>query len=283
MATHTVPKILECIHYTLKSSCKNSRYVKDYEFDFYLSGERDMYIDGNYHRISAGTLVFRKPGQFVESLGDYDVYTLTIDFSNKVTIPQNKYMRQNNPIEQELCHHKIFDMVPETFFPYHQNEIKSLMKEMTLCSYPNIINEEMQNKLLTEFLLLVLSDSYKYARENKKSKENYVEKACQYINKNYDKAITVEKIAEYLSLNKNYLIRIFKKELNITPNHFVLKTRLFYAKLMLLQTDLTIKDIALSCGFNTPSYFIKCFKENFKKSPAVYKKEFEKKTQIKHT
>lgn len=274
-----IPKVLECLRYTLESSCKNSRYVKDYEFDFYLSGERDMYIDSRYHRISEGTLVFRKPGQFVESYGDYDVYTLTLDFSGTVNIPQSQYLRDKSPDFQELCHHKIFDTVPETFFPYHQEEIKKLMKKLTLCSYPNLINEEMQKSLVSELLLLVLADASRYNRETEKAqskKENYVEKACRYINTNYGEELTVEKIAEYLSLNKHYMIRLFKKELGVTPNHFITETRLFYAKLMLTQTELSVKSIAFSCGFNTPSYFIKCFREKFGKSPNVYKKELNK-------
>jgi AraC-like DNA-binding protein len=43
---------------------------------------------------------------------------------------------------------------------------------------------------------------------------------------------------------------------------------------MLIQTELSIKDIGFSCGFNTTSYFIKCFKDKYGVSPLTYKTEY---------
>ena len=103
-----------------------------------------------------------------------------------------------------------------------------------------------------------------------------IEKCLAYINENYADDITLESIAKINYISQNQLCRLFKKELGVTPNHFITETRLFYAKLMLTQTELSVKSIAFSCGFNTPSYFIKCFREKFGKSPNVYKKELNK-------
>jgi len=82
----------------------------------------------------------------------------------------------------------------------------------------------------------------------------------------------VDDIANHVALNKNYLIKLFKKEIGMTPHTYIIKTRLFYAKLMLIQTDLSVENIALSCGFNNSSYFIKCFRETFGNSPSKYRK-----------
>lgn len=276
MSDFVIPKILQCHHFKLHSDVKNTRMVKDYEFDFYLNGQRDMYIDGKYYPISKGMLVFRKPGQLVESYGDYDMYALTVDFSLIIDIPQHKYIRNREHPQQALCHHDVFDSVPEAFYPYHQDEIKSIMKKMINCSYPNMVDISMQQKLVGEFLFLVLHDSFKNNREAKYTATNinYVEQACKYINKHYAEDIKLDDIAVHLSINKHYLIRLFKKELSVTPNQYILETRLFYSRLMLIQTDFSIENISASCGFNTPSYFIKCFKEKVGKSPGVYRREF---------
>lgn len=81
----------------------------------------------------------------------------------------------------------------------------------------------------------------------------------------------VEGIAEYLSINKNYFTKLFKKEMGTTPNQYIIEVRLLRAASMLTQTDYTVYQISNSCGFNTPSYFIKSFKYKFGKTPLCYR------------
>ena len=78
------PTILECRYFvTQNSSYSPIRIVNDYEFDFYIDGERDMYIDDVHYKIGNGSLVIRTPGQKVYSKGDYNCYILTLDFSKR--------------------------------------------------------------------------------------------------------------------------------------------------------------------------------------------------------
>lgn len=274
-----IPNVLQCCRFIAEGQNFAQRQVKDYEFDFYMGGERDMYIDGRFYKISKGCLVFRKPGQTVIGCGDYNMFILTLDFSKQQSIPEEKYFRSDITPIQKKCESDVLDNIPEVFFPSHQEEVLELYKVISKYSYPNIVNRELQQKAVTEFLLLVSLDSYKYRREsliNENKNNSYVKRACNYINRNYSEDISVGKIAEYLSLNKNYFIKLFKKEISQTPNQYILETRLFYAKLMLVQTDVSIGEIALSCGFNTVSYFIKCFREKFGKSPLIYRNTYSK-------
>ena len=273
MSEFIIPTILQCNHFKLKSTIKNMRRVKDYEFDFYLSGERDMYIDDRYHKITKGILVFRKPGQIVVGYGDYDCYTLSLDFSHTVNIPPDVYLRHRDTPQQPTVEMPLLDEIPDTFYPYHQEELLEIYKRMISCSYPSIINPEEQKKYITEFLLLVLSDVHRYKRKVvEASQKSHIERACRFINENYQKNISLDDISGEVHLNKSYLIRLFKKELSTTPNHYLNETRLFYAKNMLLQSNLSINEIGKACGFSDPAYFSKCFKACFNKTPAEYKK-----------
>lgn len=274
MTNFPIPKILQCNHFTTNVSSHDTRYVRDYEFDFYLDGERDIYIDDRHYKISKSCMVFRKPGQLAQGIGNYNMYMLTLDFSLKYEKSTSNYLRSSDTPQQEPCNLDVLNDIPDVFYPYHQDDIITLYKEMFKCSYPNIINEQLQKKIVLEFLFLVLSDAYKYNCEflqNKLSKKTYVEQACNYITKNYSKPLSLDVIANHLALNKNYLIKLFKKELAMTPNEYIMKTRLFYAKLMLMQTSLAVKNIGSSCGFNNASYFIKCFREAFGTSPLLYR------------
>lgn len=275
MTELTMPTILECTHYIAQCSLINKRYVKDYEFDFYVDGERSVTMDGVPYKLSKGSMVFRKPGQMVTGYGDYNAYMLTLDFSNTLKIAPNEYIRNRDSIDQVLCHPDVFNIIPDVFFPAHQQELSELYEKMIACSYPNIMDVKMQKRLIAEFLFLVISDAFRYNRESiepDSANTNYVKKVCQYINRHYNENITVETLAQIVSLNKNYLIRLFNKELSTTPNQYILETRLFYARNLLLQTRLSIQDISLSCGFNTPSYFIKCFRTRYGQSPLVYRR-----------
>jgi hypothetical protein len=81
MEQFPIPDVLECMHFVLSMSQRNSRIVRNYEFDLYLGGEREIYINGVYYHISEGCLVFRKPGETVVGYGSYDMYMMTLDFS----------------------------------------------------------------------------------------------------------------------------------------------------------------------------------------------------------
>ena len=94
-----------------------------------------------------------------------------------------------------------------------------------------------------------------------------------YIERNFTKKITLEKIADKFSISVSKLSHDFKKEYNHTIFNHILNLRLDYAKnLILLNADLKIKDAALSCGFEDMSYFCKAYKQKFGIRPSADKK-----------
>lgn len=94
------------------------------------------------------------------------------------------------------------------------------------------------------------------------SPETYVEYALQYIEHHYNK-ITVNDITEYVGVNRSYLHSIFKKKLNMSPQEYLISYRLNIAKSMLLETNLSITDIALQTGYNDSSSLSKAFKKQY--------------------
>lgn len=271
------PKVLQCSRFVAPGCPRDSRSVRDYEFDCYLGGEREVEIDGRLYRVARGSLVFRKPGQQTRGSGSYNMYMLTLSFSNCPSLSPEKYLRSSTTPQQTLLENSVLDVIPDVFFPYHFEELCALYKAICNCSYPNVVNEALQEQLVTEFLFLVLADAHQYRREHESnipSKKQYVEQACNYINRHYAEPISVDMLAKNLSLNKNYFIKIFRQETGTTPNQYIIESRLFYAKLLLVQTELPIQQIASDCGFNTASYFAKTFREKYSLSPMGYRKQY---------
>lgn len=231
-----------------------------------------MYLDENRYRIVDGCLIFRKPGQVIYAYGDYNAYMLTLDFSGENLHLAKGYKRSSSTPEQKKCTLDVLDKIPEVFFPYHKDELTELY--IRLCELHSSGNREEVKDVLSEFLFLVLSDACRHLRESTQKKQNgeeYIQSVKEYISKSYQKQISVDDMARHVNLSKNYLIRLFAKRLGTTPNKYLTEVRLYHSRLLLTRTDLSVKSIALSCGFATPSYFIKCFREHFSKTPLEYR------------
>ena len=101
----------------------------------------------------------------------------------------------------------------------------------------------------------------------------YIQKALEYVNLNYKNSITVNEIANYLNLNRSYLTHIFKKNLNMTPQEFLLKFKITKASELLHVTDYSICAISNILGYESESSFIKIFKKFTGVSPSKYRKD----------
>jgi transcriptional regulator GlxA family with amidase domain len=75
-------------------------------------------------------------------------------------------------------------------------------------------------------------------------------------------------LAETVGLSPRQLERLFRKLLNESPTRYYLGLRLDRARYLLLQTSLSILNVALACGFVSASHFSKCYREYFGRAPS---------------
>jgi len=85
--------------------------------------------------------------------------------------------------------------------------------------------------------------------------------ACEYIEKNFQEDINLNKISNYVSLSKNYFCNIFKKETGVTIWDYLIRIRMEEAKKMLLETEQKAYDVSEKVGYDDPSYFGRLFKK----------------------
>ncbi len=89
-----------------------------------------------------------------------------------------------------------------------------------------------------------------------------VNNAAAWIELNINSPISLEQIANILGYNKCYLSRIFKENLGITVNEFIMEKKLTIAKQLLTGSDETISSIASTLGFEDAGYFMRAFKKH---------------------
>lgn len=78
-------------------------------------------------------------------------------------------------------------------------------------------------------------------------------------------------IAEDLGISTRQLERLFGRYLNSTPKHYFMEMRLNRAQNLLVQTEQSVTEIAMACGFRSTSHFSKVFRGHFGKSPVSHR------------
>lgn len=99
----------------------------------------------------------------------------------------------------------------------------------------------------------------------------------QYIHKNYPYQISLDDIAETVSLGKSSVLNIFHKNIHTSPIRYLVHYRLKCAAKLLATTQVSVSAIAHDTGFENTGYFCRKFKEVFRVTPGEYRKREERK------
>jgi two-component system response regulator YesN len=97
----------------------------------------------------------------------------------------------------------------------------------------------------------------------------------QYICEHYPEKINLEELAALIPISKSYLTVLFKQSAGLTIWNYLVEVRMNHAKLMLLDQQLKIYQIANRVGYENSEHFSKLFKEYFGVTPKEYRRMVE--------
>lgn len=269
-------RVLQCMRLKHNDDSRlHPRKVMDYEFDFCVGCEREIWIDGKHYYVSSGSFIIRKPMQIACSRGLCDCYMLTLDFSNH--LQAQNYSRNTATQVQQVFDSDIWDILPTVFKPLHTNDYLRIFQELASINETDINENEKTLPLINELLHLLISDAYLHTFPTNDKIITPLDEACAYLKKHFAEEIRLDDVAAIAHLNKAYFVREFKKYFGITPIAYLIKFRMDYAKKLLQETNLPIKVIALDCGYSEPTFFNTYFKKTFSLTPEEYRKSFQTK------
>ena len=148
------------------------------------------------------------------------------------------------------------------------NELKALLDN---------IYDTSNDMLLSAKLSVVghLYDFFAILTENAdfNQKSDLIKSAIRIIDYNYCTNISIEQIAERLSLTPTYFSKIFINRTGISPKKYILNKRIERSKELLCSTDATVFEISNSAGYEDQFYFSRIFKKYTKLSPIKYRQK----------
>lgn len=108
--------------------------------------------------------------------------------------------------------------------------------------------------------------------KEKKSAMKRLEQAISYIDHHYSEKITLDEVAAAAYMSSNYFSSYFRKVTGISFSEYVTRIRISHARELLRDTDKSVTEIAMECGFHNISNFYRLYKKQVGKPPRDEKK-----------
>jgi transcriptional regulator GlxA family with amidase domain len=89
----------------------------------------------------------------------------------------------------------------------------------------------------------------------------------QMMEANIEEPISPSILARDVGMSTRQLERLFRRYLNRSPKRYYMELRLQKARNLLMQTDMSVINVALACGFASPSHFSKCYRAHYDTTP----------------
>ena len=89
----------------------------------------------------------------------------------------------------------------------------------------------------------------------------------QMMEANIEEPISPAVLARDVGMSTRQLERLFRRYLDRSPKRYYMELRLQKARNLLMQTDMSVINVALACGFASPSHFSKCYRAQYDTTP----------------
>lgn len=172
-------------------------------------------------------------------------------------------------------HHRLFKLRETSDWQTLLTLVKQL-SELTAEKYSS------QNKAIIKIRLAhLLSHIYKAEKRtvleeeyDKSEKAKLAEEIASYIQQHFDEKWTIEQLAKDLNLSQSYASHLFKEVTGYTIMDYLMNYRLIQAKAILSMSseEISIKDCAYQCGFESDAHFNRFFKKKTGMTPYTFKK-----------
>jgi len=162
--------------------------------------------------------------------------------------------------------------------PIGRKEVVSCLEKMKEERQNQAVGWEIKIKsLLMEFLVIVSRNFEQQHHVEPKGEYKYTQyiyQALNFMEKNLNRPVQVEEIAETIGLSADYFSRLFKQFTGLSPMEYMKNVRLAKATELLKDPFISVSKVAMEVGIDDPSYFTRQFKQALGVSPSQYQQNF---------
>jgi two-component system, response regulator YesN len=124
---------------------------------------------------------------------------------------------------------------------------------------------------LSKWFLNIINQSIEVIGKRKNTLHLLVHRTLDIVNKNYNTDLSLKTIAADFKVSPAYLGQLFKEETEKYFNDYLMETRLKASRVLLLETDLKIREILCRIGMSNQSYYNRVFKKAYGVSPLSFR------------
>lgn len=248
-------------------------YHPEYELTLITEGEGNRIVGDSHEGFSTGDLVLLGSGLPHTWSGkkrkkkDYSAVVIQFSeaFISKFTaLSEGKAIRlMLGDASKGLCFQTASSSVKKNIEKLVEKE--GLSKIIALLEILNILTKE----------IAVPLSSLEYTPAGNPENENRINKICGYILQHSDENITLEQMAAMVHLSKSAFCKFFKRMMKISFSDYINEIRIANSCQLLLETDKTVREIAMLAGFESLTYFNRVFLRKKSATPMGFRKEFE--------
>jgi len=225
-----------------------TRNINSYEVIYVLYGEVFIEEDGTQYSLKKDSVLILHPGRihsgFKESEVDTSFFWLHFNISDYRALG-----------------------ITRQYFPSTNGNLSELFKNLL-----HVVNSDNYPKYTQDLLSTLIISEIFILQDQALSKSNkIVNEISEWVRINIEQPITLESVAQHFQYSPNHLSAIFKKTKGIGIKEYINKTKINYAKQLLLTTNYSIKQIAAMLNFSYQNQFINYFKYHENISPSKYK------------
>lgn len=233
-----------------------------YEIYYLNEGTRCYIINNKVYELSAGCVALIPPGVVHKTFGGSFKRTL-ISFSATFL---DKIFKENIIRKSLAC-------FSEPVISLNEQEKKEF------CFFSEKISQTANGGDATQQAVFAMNILTLFNNHNPTKHREFIDNSnlllnriLEYISENYKTIENLDEIADKFFITKHHLCRKFKSSTGLSVFEYINTLKIHQACLLLLQTDLSILEICLECGFNSQGYFSRIFKAYTGMTPNRYRK-----------
>jgi AraC-like DNA-binding protein len=244
-----------------------TRVIDSHELIFVKQGELDMWEEKQTFHLEAGDTLHLWPGRQhgstkIMPLG-LKYYWIHFEVEDRTSKDERRSKDHFSPALK----------VPQVSCITQPERLERLFRTFLEDQETGVLHPYSAN-LLTMLMLIQVTQSNEEKPAPSDDTNVVATWAHTYIRMNYDRPITTSRVAQALGYNADYLGRIYRKVYGCTLTEAIHRRRIQVACDYLLDSGLTIEQIAQKCGFIDPDYFRRVFRHHMEIAPGDYRKEY---------